>query len=473
MAFQATISGLRKSIFWQATVISMVLLMSLVTVTRGQAPRANKPAPPPPRSESIAWRTPGEFEQQEYLILCCGALSEEYARTMIEIIDAVESKIRVVVLYSHSTQRQLLSKAMLDAGLEAEHAKLVFMPHDTRWVRDFGPTEVRLGKSARFVDWEYGNDRPNDERFPQALAERTAIECESSSLVFEGGNLISNGKGLSLTTTALIDANEHLFAEPGQLIGELARVTGSEQVVVLEPMAGESTGHIDMFAVFVDARTVVVGRFDPGEDPENAEILDRNASLLARIDTAVGKLNVERIPMGANRDGVFRTYTNCIFSNGVLVVPAYEDVDRHVRAEVAACYRRLLPDWQIKFVDATELIQWGGALHCASLTLGSLPQGHFLQTPSIVVPESIPANDPVTPPLRSWEDFWQPAMKYNRHPSPINGMNKLGRMGMLSDVWPEGVTCRIERVSLFCSVLPLDSLEDSGGSAAIDKCDSL
>jgi agmatine/peptidylarginine deiminase len=181
---------------------------------------------------------------------------------------------------------------------------------------------------------------------------------------------LSNGLGLCVTTTALVERNGGLSKRV--VCNALKRSLGAQEVVVLERLAGEETGHVDMFTTFTGPTTVVVGSYSPAEDPVNAALLDRNAARLAAVETPWGPLRVERIPMGRQHDGLWRTYTNCVYANGVLLVPFYLDGDENRSRQALAVYRRLLPRWHIVFVDATPLIEEGGALHCAALNVPSL-----------------------------------------------------------------------------------------------------
>ena len=103
---------------------------------------------------------------------------------------------------------------------------------------------------------------------------------------------------------------------------------GATDLIYLEPLAGEATGHVDMFATFTAPDTVVIGECSQREDPVNAAILDRNAQRLAGVRTACGPLNVVRIPVSKTNTlpfeddpdaYVWHTYTNVVYANQVLL----------------------------------------------------------------------------------------------------------------------------------------------------------
>lgn len=318
------------------------------------------------------YRVPGEFEPQQLLVLSCGELTPVHAHTLAEIAVAARRYVHVVILVSREEQRGALIRSLSQRTATLENISLVGLPHDTRWIRDFGPTVLRHGSRSMIVDWAYKDDRPNDDLVPLQMAAMSHTSCETVPLVLDGGNLLSNGQGLCVTTTTMFDFNTGPDVDEETVYRQVKAHLGARQLVVLEPLVGESTGHVDMFLTFTGPRTVVLGAYSYEDDEENAAVLDRNAGRLADVQLPDGRLRVERIPMGNKIDGLWRTYTNCVYANRALLVPSYRN-DQPARFEhVMSVYRRLLPQWQIVPVDATDLIQDGGALHCAALNISAL-----------------------------------------------------------------------------------------------------
>jgi agmatine/peptidylarginine deiminase len=187
--------------------------------------------------------------------------------------------------------------------------------------------------------------------------------------MLDGGNLLSNGQGLLLATTALLDENLPHDCDEAKVRAILGEYLGGAHVEFLEPLVGEPTGHVDVFAVFTGAQTVVVGACDPVIDPLNAQILDGNAARLAGLHLKNGPLRVVRVPMPPKDDGVWRTHTNVIFANGTLLVPIYPGVDPDGERVALDTFARLLPRWDVVGIDASALIECDGALHCISMNV--------------------------------------------------------------------------------------------------------
>lgn len=186
----------------------------------------------------------------------------------------------------------------------------------------------------------------------------------------EGGMLLSNGKGIAIGSKAITAYNRDFGFSDQTIERELRRITGADQMLLVDTLIGEKTNHIDLFIAFTDANTVVVSQSEDRNDP-NAKILDRAAELLGTLKSGGKNLRVVRIPIPESDGQSFPSYTNVVFANGMLLVPSYAgEANREREAAVRDIYQRLLPGWQIQFIDCTRLRQRGGALHCLVSNLG-------------------------------------------------------------------------------------------------------
>ena len=336
------------------------------------APEAAVPALPLP--DDAAYCLPAEFERQQAVLFACHELLSEVPELFAEIVRETAGYVTVVALVSDMEEYRLARAILARSRVRGNHVRYITCSHNTMWSRDYGPFIVRHrdGTSA-VIDAEYDFNRGNDDVVPSQLARHLQLPLVQVAMRIEGGNLLSNGRGLCIATEELL----HVNAERGLTQAAAAEVLrgcfGATQLVLLEPLVGEMTGHVDMFATFTSPNTVVVGTIDPQLDPENAAILDRNAAKLAAVRTPRGPLNVVRIPMGPHDDGVWRSYTNVIYANGLLLMPIYPDVDQAGQRQAMQTYARLLPGWRIVGLDVRALSELGGALHCISMNLGPAP----------------------------------------------------------------------------------------------------
>ena len=243
---------------------------------------------------------------------------------------------------------------------------------DSYWFVDYGPFWVTDGAGTlAVIDPRYYPDRTNDDAVPAKLADIEGLSIFRPDLNLEGGNLSSDGDGTCFLTRAHQLRNLPLW--PYQVDEILYDYFGCEQVIWLEPLVGERTGHHDMFCKLLTADTFIVGEYTAAQDAENAAILDRNAQRLAAARNRHGDpFHVVRVPMPDPGDSwwsgtVWRTYTNSILVNDLVLVPTYAD-ETSQEAAALAVYESVLPAATVMSVDSDDIITEGGAIHCVTRT---------------------------------------------------------------------------------------------------------
>lgn len=322
-----------------------------------------------------AFYMPGEFHSQDALLLGGAQLAELHPDVLLNIVAAASAEIRIQILAGSQEGRSQVEEILARHGLPLDNLDILTLPTKTMWVRDFGPVTVSDRNGFRsMVDFHYRERRGNtvDDGVPDYLATAMGLNIMGSPLMVEGGDFISNGRGLCLLSTRVINRNAHyLEMEPDQAMANFAAILGFENLLLLPPLKGESTGHVDMFCTVLKPNLAVVGSYDPNDDPENAALLDDSAERLKGFQTLDGPMKVKRIPMPDHNDGVWRTYTNIVFANGVVLVPTYPDYCPDLDEVALDFYRNLLPGRKVVGVDASGLIRMNGALRCITMNIPS------------------------------------------------------------------------------------------------------
>lgn len=346
---------------WTMYLIFVCALATVVFVLR----RPSRAMPYAPLSKGVL---PGEFEHQDALVFSW--MEDGQSRDVIvSSIAAINQQTKIIVL---ARDAEVARQALIEAGAPEHRFRIIQAPVRSPWSRDFGPLMIKsFGGGYCVVDTSYGVavEKKGHDDVPSIVAARLNLPLIQSPLVMENGNLLSNGAGLCLTTNKTVQLNE----SEAFVTKNFEQDFGATQVIFLEPLLGEVTGHIDMFATFTAADAVVVGEYAPGVDPANADILNRNAERLAEVKTACGPLRVFRIPMPPRIDGAWISYTNVAYANGTLLFPTFAGEDDTTRERAKSVYRELLPKWTIAEINCTELILNGGALHCATMNLVHAP----------------------------------------------------------------------------------------------------
>ena len=232
---------------------------------------------------------------------------------MVDIIAAAQARIRIISLVSSAEERRDVAEALLTAGLPAGCVTFAYVPAATMWVRDYGPFSViQPDGTVAFLDAAYTTVRANeiDDQVPEHLGRILATPVEPLPLTMEGGDLLSNGEGLSLSSQRLILRNEQERSYDLETTWSLVQDRfGFTDWIPLPSLVGEPTGHLDMFVTLLAPDLAVVGRYDPADDEENAARLDWVARTLAAKQWRGRPIRVERVTMPAHDDGQWRTFS--------------------------------------------------------------------------------------------------------------------------------------------------------------------
>ena len=351
----------------KSSILLPIILMSLLVVgakaATGSGPGSDR-------------RMPGEFETQDGLILSAAQMVQFHPQVLADIVRACQRHIRVLCLMGDDQEEELVRSLLERSGLTSGSVSYLEAPMATMWARDWGPISVlRPDSTVVMVDPHYEVTILNqaDDDAAASLSHSLDLPVDQLPLTLEGGDLLSNGRGLAISSRRVIQRNADSRGLDTAEIGRiLQRHFGIDDWFPLPSLVGEPTGHVDMYATFIDSVTVVVGRYDPVVDKTNAALLDAVAKGLEGFPSAAGPLRVERIPMPSHADGRWRSYTNVVYANDCLLVPTYPRFSPELDRKALALYARLLPDWHIVGIDCSDLIRKNGALHCIVLNAPQL-----------------------------------------------------------------------------------------------------
>lgn len=348
-------------------ILALLVVLGLVGIgssTEISARERTRPAPP------TRVVLPGEFEPVERLIM---AWDDSLAEFLVDVMAAAWGEAPITVLLGPDQPDDGLVYSLRQVGLDPRAIQRLRAPVGSVWVRDFGPLVVRApGGRRQVVDFAYYLDEQED-RLPRALARKLwpRWPVHHSFLDLEGGNIQSDGHGRCITTAGYLDVDLLPMdtVDHTSLRQELRAKLGCQTLAIVPPLDREPTGHVDMFATITAPGEVIVGRYDPMLDPENAHRLERAADTLRGAG-----FRVRRIPMPDHGDGLFRSYTNALAVNGAVIVPVYPEA-AGAEEEALAVFRAAYPGRRIVPVVATDIIGLYGAVHCATMTIATQGPG--------------------------------------------------------------------------------------------------
>ncbi|TWU10049.1 Peptidylarginine deiminase precursor [Novipirellula galeiformis] len=344
-------------------------LIERLAVEAGKA-NLNRPYP----------RLPGEFESQRALMFSVSDWQAHDAVILQQIVQKTAGHIPLLILCNNPQQLVDAVDWIARGRVPTHHVYFCEIDLDTIWMRDFGPLLAESQRGTDVIDFFYEGTRPKDDALPIVWAKRTGAKLVSVPWTMQGGNLLSNGRRLALTTHRIFEDNRISFPKPWpglepeverhkMVIEAFTQHCNLAELVVLEPLQHEETGHVDMFATFLRADQVVVARVDPRSDPVNAAILDRNAARLQRVVVDGNPMQVIRIDIPPRQGTSWSAYTNVILANNLVLIPIFDSDPAELVARAMEIYGRLLPNHAIKTVDMTGLKEMQGELHCLSMNL--------------------------------------------------------------------------------------------------------
>ena len=347
---------------------------------------------------SLFPRLVGEFEDQKAILLSVSDWQAHHFGVFKEIVEKTRGNAKLLVMfnkknmYDDKTQIVEVVKALAESGTDYPHVYFVHHELDTIWVRDFGPqfAENEDG-SAVAVDFYYDGMRQKDDDLPEDWSDFTGVEFNHVPWTLQGGNLISNGKGLSVTTTQIYQDNQVSFNTVGLggssgsnsegkkfIEDQFKKFCNIKELAVLQPLENESTNHVDMFGTFLAPDLFLMAKVDPRYDPRNARILDANARTLAQLKVDGKPLRVERISVPPRQGKHWSPYTNVILTDKMVLIPVLDSDPRGYPEQAVRVYKRLLPNHHVDTVNMTTMGKLEGSLHCFSLNVPSiaeLPEG--------------------------------------------------------------------------------------------------
>jgi agmatine/peptidylarginine deiminase len=328
----------------------------------------------------------------------------------------------------------------------------------TVWARDWSPqTAYTADGQLVLLDFNYYSNRDADDSAARSLVELfnqglptdailtspDVVTRISVPVYNEGGNFMNNDDGACLMTTRVTDANSaEAIAEAAadnrrknirndevmdksEIIRQYKEKAGCKSVTIFPRIPYEGTGHIDMWAKFLDNKTVIVNELRDEivnlswyTEEERAKAIEIQNYLEDRTqDIKNLGFDVIRIPMPAPVFGyaayadekqtqiiqvpdIFRSYTNSTTVNGYAVTPRYVAMDAEadlydakterylgsqplknaypddafVQAyenEARAAYEKL--NYKMSFVTVDNLISIGGAIHCTTMQIAKAP----------------------------------------------------------------------------------------------------
>ena len=245
---------------------------------------------------------------------------------------------------------------------------------DSPWARDFAPLFVRTPEGKlEVVEFKYGY--PGSDNVAKAMGKKLGLPVRSSPLVLEGGNLLVD-QGRLFVTSKLMKTNPGM-TKP-QIEAELKKTLHLKDIAWMEPLPGEPTGHIDMYAKLLAPNTMLVAdTANPEQKKTMNEAARRFEALGYKVVRVTNAVLKPTDPKGQWEPA--RSYANALIVNGTAFVPQYAaPVDQQISAARAKAILGFDKAALAAFegaglkavgVNAADLINFQGSVHCMTNTI--------------------------------------------------------------------------------------------------------
>jgi agmatine/peptidylarginine deiminase len=301
----------------------------------------HKTTSPPPGPS----RNPAEWEPMT------GAIIRWQLGIPVSLVAEMSEDIEVYTIVANSSQQASATSTYQNGGVNMHNVHFIVASTNSMWTRDYGPWFIFDSEGNQgIVDHIYNRPRPQDDLIPQVIGAAWGIPVYGMDLIHTGGNHMSDGLGISMSSRLVYDENPD--KTPAQVDSIMQAYVGNDYTV-LGYVETSGIHHIDCWAKFLDPTTILVKEVAPGH-PSYDSLNHRAEFLATQISSWERPYTIKRIycPSGT-------AYTNSIILNNKVFVPTFG-----VSADTTAIriYQEAMPGYEILGFSGSWLED--DAIHC-------------------------------------------------------------------------------------------------------------
>jgi len=316
---------------------------------------------PPPSAQPV--RNLAEFERMKGVLV-------RYPLGISVAIVAEMSEDAIVYCVVTAAQQANAYNAFVAGGVNMSN--VVFFNHstDTYWTRDYGPWFIfDANGDLDIVDTIYNRPRPNDDAVPSDFAAFLGLDAYGPDLIHTGGNWMSDGHGVAISTTLVYEENPtKTVAEIEQIVDEYL---GIGTYHCYPDVNGEYIEHIDCWAKFLAVDKLLI-REVPASHSQYDEIETAVDYFAAQTSSYGTPYQIFRVSTPGNEP-----YTNSLILNDKVFVPVMGGT--HPDAAALAAYQAALPGYEV--LGFTGTWESTDALHCRAIGVGDPAQLYVYAIP--------------------------------------------------------------------------------------------
>lgn len=298
-------------------------------------------SPPPIPVRSIA-----EFESME------GVLVAYPLGVPVSLIAQMSQDVMVTTIVDSAAKENQVRNLYSSSGVNMDNCNFLLVPHDSYWTRDYGPWFVTDGnRVTSIVDFTYNRPRPDDNNIPAEMATFLSVDLYGMDLVHAGGNYMTDGMGIAVSTDLVWDENSNYT--PAEIDQIMYNYLGIHTYHVKVDPLGDYIKHVDCWGKYLDVDKILIGQVQT-DDPRYSDF-EATANYFAnQTSSYANNYQVYRV---YSPDG--QPYTNSLILNTKVYVPI---TGSSADSGAIAAYESAMPGYQVIGVSGSWVTT--DALHC-------------------------------------------------------------------------------------------------------------
>ena len=314
---------------------------------------------PPPEPVRI----PAEFESMQ------GVLIRYSFGISYQIIKEMAEDVIVVTIVANDAQKNSVISQYESYGINLDNCDFLIAATDTYWTRDYGPWFIFNGDNEQgIVDFIYNRPRPNDDQIPTEYGNWQEIPVYAMSLVTAGGNFMTDGQGIAVSTNLVWSENSgYTHAQIDQMMQDYC---GIETYHVVPDVLGDYIKHIDCWAKYLSPDTIMIIKKSPA-DPDYNNI--ENAVIYFENQTSCYGTPYKVVRVYAN---IQEPYINSLILNNKVFVPI---TGSQWDGEAIESYQDALPGYEVLGFTGSWIDT--DALHCRAMGITDRYMLYITHTP--------------------------------------------------------------------------------------------
>jgi len=298
---------------------------------------------PPPQPAT----NPAEWEQMT------GVLIRYPLGISYSLIAEMSENVEVVTIVSSTSQQNTCSNNYQQNGVNMANTDWLIAPSNSIYTRDYGPWFIFQGQDVQGIsDHNYNRPwRPDDNLIPLRFGEAYGIPVYDLPLTHTGGNYMSDGMGISMSTNLVYNENPTL---PPSTVDEYMHTwLGVEDYDVMQDILTSGIHHIDCWAKLLDPGRILAKRLTP----TNAQLEANVAYWQNKISSYGRPYEVIRVDCASSTP-----YTNSLILDNKVLVPLFNNA---LDQQAMQVYQQAMPGYEVLGFTGSWVSD--DALHCRTM----------------------------------------------------------------------------------------------------------